>query len=274
MRRFPRSLPVLFAALAVLPSCQKNESDDPLSRQTCTLLTIKDNKTPASVLTSVTLNSAGVPTSLTYDGATLTITYNANGLPTQVVASGGTYNETYVNAFDASNRLQLTTVTGASAGAGRTVAYTHDAEGRLTKIENAVVGSPNVTVSFRLEHDAKNVAKVYLLEPNKPEALALESATFSGTVPMASLRNVVLPVVANRLRSTVGFNLVPLLADLNSERLALTQKRYFLAKLEVTDTRTVTQNANGLTAQVVTETRNASNTVVGSAVQVVEYSCR
>lgn len=274
MRRFPQSFPVLFAALAVLVACQKNESDDLLGGQKCTLQSIKDNKTPATVLTSVTLNSAGVPTSLTYDGATLAVTYNASGLPTQVVATGGTYNETYVNAFDANNRLQLTTVTGPSAAPGRTVAYTHDAEGRLTKFENAVSGSPNLTVSFRLEYDAKNVTKIYLQEPGKPEALTLESTTFSGTVPMASLRNVVLPVVANRLRSTAGFNLVPLLADLNSDRLALNQKRYFLAKLEATDTRTVTQNANGLTAQVVTETRNASNALVGSAVQVVEYSCR
>lgn len=274
MRIF-RSLPLnAFASVfLLLAACQKSGTDDELGRQTCDLQTIKDDKTPATVLMSVAFGAAGLPTSLTYDGGTFAVSHT-NGLPNQVVATGGDYNETYVNAFDGNKRLTLTTVTGASPVANRTIAYTYDGEGRLTKIDIATTGVSPTTVSYRLEYEAKNATKVFFTDPGKPEELALEGTTFSGSVPMATLKNILLPVVANRLRSTAGFRLVPLFADLNSAALAQTQKRYLLARLEATDTRTVNKNANGLTSQVVTESRNASNVVVASSVQVFEYLCR
>ena len=269
---FPIRLGLLALAITLV-NCQKNGTDDMLGRQNCTTQSIKDNKSPANTLLGVTLNASGVPTSIAYDGGTFAISYDASGLPTQIVASGGKYSETYVNAFDAQKRLELTTVTGTGDFAGRSLAYTYDSEGRLTKLANTTI-SPALTISYRFEYDGKNVTRVYIQEPNKPDELALEGSSFSGSVPLASLKNVVLPVVANRVRGTGGFQWVPLFADLNSALLALTQKRYFLNRLESTDTRLVKQNSNGLTAQLTTESRDGSNNLVASSVQVIEYVCR
>lgn len=273
MRTFLPTRLALLALAAMLVNCQQNETDDLIGRQACTIRSIKDNKSPATTLLSVTTNASRVPTSIAYDGGTFAISYNANGLPNQVVASGGKYSETYVNAFDANKRLELTTVTGTGEFAGRSLAYTYDSEGRLSKVA-ITTNAPALTIGYRFEYEGKNVTKLYIQEPNKPDELSLEGSSFSGNVPLESLKNAMLPVVANRVRGTGGFQWLPLFADLNSGLLALTQKRYQLAKLAATDTRLVNPNSNGLTAQLTTETRDANNNLVASTVQVIEYVCR